>query len=255
MLITNACGPEKHPFVAVNCPSFGSKRRDLMTDIALRCGTQMISSLSGDDFAGREISFLGNCEKIIIGKSDTIITPFKNKEVELQVNSRIAELQSEDKASKNQLEKAYLKERISKLHGGIAIVKVGSVIESELQEKIDRVDDAICAVRSAKEEGVVAGGGVALLNAIDVCGIDDVTYNSVMAPFNNIMSNAGKDKALLNNGYPFGYDVKNFKEVNMIDAGIVDATKAIKHALINSISASNTLLFTDYVITNKRNNG
>lgn len=254
LLVANAAGPEKHKFVAVNAPSFGTRRRDFVGDLAIRCGTQMITSLTGDDFKGRETEFLGTCEKIVIGKSDTIITPFKREEVQNQVNGKVAELQSEIKVSKNEMEKKYLKERVAKLYGGIAVVKIGSIIESELQEKIDLVDDAVCAVRSAKEEGVVAGGGVALLNATDVNGIDDVTYDSVMAPFNNIMTNAGKDKTLLNNGYPFGYDVKDFKEVNMLDAGIVDATKAVKHALINAISASNTLLFTDFVITNKRNN-
>jgi len=245
----------KHPFVLVNSPSFGTKRRDLMNDIALRCGTQLISSLTGDDFVGRETSFLGTCEKIIIGKSDTIITPFKNDEIQSKVDSKIAELQDELKKSKNQLEKKYIKERVSKLHGGIAIVKVGSIIESELQEKIDRVDDAVCAVRSAKEEGVVAGGGLALANFNWQNGdkADGVTHTSLFAPLDKILSNANKDREVFTDAkYPIGYDVKNFKEVNMIEAGIVDATKAVKHALTNAISASNTLLFTDFVISNKR---
>jgi|LakMenE01Jun11ns_1017448.scaffolds.fasta_scaffold9948611_2 chaperonin GroEL len=246
----------KHPFVLVNLPSFGTKRRDLMNDLAVRCGTQLLSSLSGDDFAGRETAFMGTCEKIVIGKSDTIITPFKNDKIQSQVDSKIAELQIEEKASKNQLEKKDIKERVSKLHGGIAMVKVGSIIESELQEKIDRVDDAVCAVRSAKEEGVVAGGGVALFSAssILICN-SDIASLSLVAPLNKILLNASVKSDAKIGKYPFGYDVKNFKEVNMIEVGIVDATKAIKHALTNAISASNTLLMSDHVITNKRNNG
>lgn len=248
----------KSQFVLVNSPSFGNKRRDLMNDIALRCGTQLITSLTGDDFSGRETDFLGTCEKIVIKKSDTIITPFKNEDVQLRVDSKIAELQSEEKASKNQMEKKYIKERVSKLHGGIAIIKVGSIIESELQEKIDRVEDAVCAVRSAKEEGVVAGGGLALANFNWTNGdlADGVTHTSLFAPMDRILANAEKDRNVFSGAkYPIGYDVKNFKEINMIDAGIVDATKAIKHALTNAISASNILLFTDFVITNKRQNG
>jgi len=255
LVLSNVLGQEKMPWVLVNSPSFGNKRRDTMTDLALRCGTQMISSLTGDDFTGREVSFLGTCEKITIGKSETIITPFKNEDIQAQVDSKIADLQSEIKASKNKLEKKYLSDRVSKLHGGIAVIRVGSIIESELQEKIDRVDDAVCAVRSAKEEGVVAGGGLALTNFNWQNGdlADGVTHTSLFAPIDRILENADKDRNVFTYAkYPIGYDVKNYKEVNMIDAGIVDATKAIKHALINAISASNTLLMTDNVITNSR---
>ena len=254
MLISNACGPERHKFVAVNVPSFGTRRKDFISDLAIRCGSQMITSLTGDDFKGRETEFLGTCKKIIIGKSETIITPFKNDDIQSQVDGKIAELQSEIKSSKNDMQKKYLKERVAKLYGGIAIVKVGSIIESELQEKIDRVDDAVCAVRSAKEEGVVAGGGVALYNAA-LLDLDAVSNIAVVAPLNQILENANIKEDLCLQKYPFGYDVKEFKEVNMIDAGIVDATKAIKHALTNAISASNILLFTDYLINNKRQNG
>ena len=139
--------------------------------------------------------------------------------------------------------------------GGVSVIKVGSIIESELQEKIDRVDDAVCAVRSAKEEGVLAGGGIALYNALlKINVLDEVTKTSLLAPFNKIILNA--NASLKIDGklffYPLGYDVKEYKEVNMFDAGIVDSTKAIKHALINAIAASNTLLLTDNVLTNKR---
>lgn len=255
MVITNFL-QHKAPFALVNAPSFGNKRRDFLTDLATKCDTTPITSLSGDDFKGRETEFLGTCEKITIGKMDTIIVPIQNEAIQEEVNGKISELKSNLEVAKSQLEKNYIQDRIAKLAGGVSIIKVGSIIESELGEKIDRVEDAVCAVRSAKEEGVLAGGGVALLNAtMNAFGLDKVTYLSVMSPFEKIMENAGKNKLVLENGYPFGYDVKNFKEVNMIEAGIVDSTKAIKHALTNAISASNTLLMTDNVITNKRNNG
>jgi len=255
----------------VNTPSFGNKRRDFLTDLATLCGTQLLSSLSGDDFKGRETQFLGTCKKAIIGKSDTIISPIENEEIKLVVDSKIAEINSQIEVSKNPLEKKYLNDRLSKLHGGVSIIKVGSIIESELQEKIDRVEDAICAVRSAKEEGVIAGGGTTLhWISKNVMGYDEITRKCLSAPITRILDNAnvkhnfnvnwfernilGK-KSILSKSYlhyRIGYDVKNFKECNMIDAGILDATKAIKHALINSASASNTLLLTDNIVTNKR---
>jgi chaperonin GroEL len=235
----------------VNAPSFGNKRRDLVSDLAMICGTQLLSSLSGDVFDGREAQFMGTCKSAISGKTDTIITPHLTDEIQLAIDSKIAELDQIAKTTKNNLEKQYLRERISKLSGGVSIIKVGSIIESELQEKIDRVDDAVCAVRSAKEEGVLAGGGVALFYANTDLELDSVTEIAIDAPILKILSNANV-KEFVGSLYPMGYDVKNFKEVNMIEAGIVDSNKAIKNALINAVSASNTLLLTNYVVTNRR---
>ena len=235
----------------VNAPSFGNKRRDYLTDLAMICGTQILDSLQGDVFHGREAQFMGTCQKVVSGKTDTIVTPHLTDEVLDKMNSKINELEEIANNSKGQLEKKYLRERISKLSGGVSLIKVGSVIESELQEKIDRVDDAVCAVRSAKEEGVLAGGGTALFYANTELDLDAVTYASLDAPLLKILENAGKTDFVGVN-YPIGYDVKNFKEADMIDAGIVDSTKAIKQALINAISASNTLLMSSYVVTNQR---
>lgn len=235
----------------VNAPSFGNKRRDYLTDLAMICGTQILDSLQGDIFDGREAQFMGTCQKVVSGKSDTIVTPHLTDDVLDKMNSKINELEEIANNSKGQLEKKYLRERISKLSGGVSLIKVGSVIESELQEKIDRVDDAVCAVRSAKEEGVLAGGGVALFNSARL-ELDNVTSVSVCAPLNKILENAGIKEDLNLGEYPNGFDVKNFKEVNMIDAGIVDSTKAIKQALINAVSASNTLLMSQYVVTQIR---
>lgn len=253
----------------VNAPSFGNKRRDLMTDLAMICQTQILDSLAGDIFDGREAQFMGVCKKAVSGKTDTIITPDLTDDVLDKIKSKIGELEKIANNTKNQLEKKYNRERISKLSGGVSLIKVGSIIESELQEKIDRVDDAVCAVRSAKEEGVVAGGGVALARISKNLG-DDLVSKSLMAPITKILNNAGVKhnfdanwiernvlgkKPILNKAeldFGFGYDVKNYHLSNMIGAGIVDSTKAIKQAVINAVSASNTLLMTDNVITNKR---
>jgi len=241
------------PIVLVNSPSFGNKRRDFMSDLAMLCGTQFLSSLSGDMFVGREAQFLGTCKSIIVGKTDTIIVPLENEEIDIAANSKIDELKEQLKVAKTELEKKYIKDRISKISGGISIIKVGAIIESELQERIDRIEDAVCAVRSAREEGVVAGGGVALYNAARL-DLDPVCNIAVVAPLNRILSNADVKDFINSAEYPIGYDVKNFKQVDMIASGILDSTKAIKHALINACSASNTLLMTNHCLTNRTKN-
>ena len=252
MILKNVLHPEKKfPFCVVHCPGVGKKKLDFINDLACLLGTQAITSLSGDDFDGREGEFLGECEKIVIGKSDTIITPIKNKYIQEIVDGKIAEIKEVIKTTKSQVEEKYLRDRISKLVGGVSVVNVGSIIESELKEKIARVDDSVCAVRSAKEEGVLAGGGVALFYANTELDLDSVTEKSIDKPVLKLLSNANID-SFEGSEYPFGYDVKNFKEVDMFDAGIVDSNKAIKHALINAVAASNTLLLTDVVLTNKR---
>lgn len=250
-IISNVLGG-KLKCALINLPSFGNKRRDFISDIALLCGTQLLSSLSGDDFVGREGEFMGACDKITSGKTDTIITPYRNEDVQEKVQSKINELVEIAETTKNQLEKKYVKERISKLSGGVSMIYVGSIIESELQEKIDRVDDAVCAVRSAKEEGIIAGGGIALLSAYGNLDLDNVLSKSVKAPFEKIIKNASCTELIEIADYPNGYDVKEYRECNMIEAGIIDATKAIKHALINAVSASNTLIMTDHIVTNRR---
>lgn len=240
------------PFCVVHCPGVGKKRLDFINDLACILGTQAITTLSGDNFEGREGDFIGECEKIAIGKADTIITPVKNEYIQKIIDGKIAEIKEIIKTTKSQVEEKYLRERIAKLVGGVSIVKIGSIIESELKEKMARVDDAVCAVRSAKEEGILAGGAVALLSASSL-DIGEICETVCKAPFEKLMENASLRAIDLAVGeYPNGYDVKNYQVINMFDAGIVDSTKAIKHALINAVSASNTMLMTNAVLTNTR---
>lgn len=266
-------------FVVVNPPGREKNQRDSLSDLALILGTEPITSLSGSDFSGRESMFLGTAKKVSITKSNTIVTPSLTVPTD-RVEGKILDLKSEIAESTSELEKNYLKSRIAKLTGGISIIKVGGITPSEVEEKIARVDDAVRAVRSAKEEGVLAGGGVALYNACIELDLDDVTSKSIEAPYNKILSNANfkpKErmkwersdkwfyfvKHIFKNGfkhemidnssvYPYGYDVKEFKEVNMFDAGIVDATKVVRNALINAFSASSNLFMTRNVVTLKR---
>lgn len=238
--------------VVVSPPSYGQKRKDFLSDLAMICGTTMISTLSGEVFEGRTGEFLGSSKRVLVGKSDSVFLPgeFTNHK---EIEGKIDELKEQASKSTNSLEKKYLKERVAKLSGTVSIIKVGGITESELKEKIDRVDDAVWAVRSAKEEGVVAGGGIALYWASTELELDNVTDESINSPVKKILSNAGvKNFGDTFDKYPMGYDVREFKEVNMFEFGIVDATKVVKNALINAISVANTILMSNHVITNKR---
>lgn len=255
------------PFCVVNCPGVGKKRLDFINDLTCLLGTQAITTLSGDNFEGREGEFIGTCEKIVIGKADTIITPIKNKYIQEIVDGKIAEIKETIETTKSQVEEKYLRERIAKLVGGVSIIKVGSIIESELKEKIARVDDSVSAVRSAKEEGVLAGGAIALFSALKL-DLDPITKKALKAPICKLLDNANVKhnlrlnwferlfkKPLITQAYAdfnLGYDVKNFRIIQMYEAGIVDSNKAVKNALINAIAASNTTLMSDNCLTNKR---
>jgi chaperonin GroEL len=215
------------------------------------CNTNCITTLSGDDFRGRIGEFLGGCQKVVVGNTDTIFTMGENAPLE-KIESKISELKENINQTINPHEIKYLRDRISKLSGKVSIIKVGALVEAELNEKIARVDDAVCAVRSAKEEGVIAGGGV-LLNSAFELDLDAVTKMAIQAPYLKILSNAMVDvEELPDLNYPFGYDVKNFKVVDMIEEGIVDSSKAIKNAFLNAISVSNMILMTNNVLTHKR---
>jgi chaperonin GroEL len=254
-------------------PSYGQKRKDFLMDLAMICDTTMISTLSGADFTNRAAEFLGSCKKTVIGANDSIFIPLEDMD-RSNVIGKIKDLKDIISKSSNNLEKKYLQERIAKLSGMVSIIKVGGITESELKERIDRVDDAVCAVRSAQEDGVVAGGGLALMEASLQLHfeIDSVSANAITAPFFKILSNANYDITIKGKynwlqrifrlykpsneieipNYPIGYDVKNFEKVNMFEAGIVDSTKVVKNSLINAVSVANTILMTDNVITLKR---
>ena len=246
----------KFPFAVIKPPYIGKKGRETMNDIALVLGCEVLSGIPRTDFNGAETSYLGTCKRIEVGKKDTVIFPSKEIDAEKR-NAKIAELSTQIKLQNQDLEKNYLRERISKLTGGICTILVGGITPSETDERVDRFDDAIKAVRSAKEEGVVAGGGVAL-NYIRLKlkkEIDEVTMLSLRMPISKILENAGKEYADISSkihDYPMGYDVKEYKEVNMFNAGIIDTVKGLKVSLQNAVSASNNLLRTDNIITFKR---
>lgn len=244
------------PICVISPPYIGKKGRETMSDIALILNCEVLEGVSRSDYSGKEETFLGSCQRIVVDKKNTVITRYSTAPKEL-LDARIEELNKQVKLQDQDLEKNYLKERISKLSGGICTIMVGGITPSETDERVDRIDDAICGVRSAKEEGVVAGGGIALYNAFLDLGTDPVTSKSIQAPLKKILSNASididKDKPFKGSmKYPIGYDVKEYKEVNMFDAGIIDTVKGLKVSLQNAVSASNNLLRTDNIITFKR---
>jgi chaperonin GroEL len=251
VLITNKV--DKNFRVCVVKPSsYGKKKRDFLEDVAKVCGTTLLSTLSGSDFVGRETMFLGSAKQVLVSAKNTVILGnFENETIKNDVQGKIAELKEVIKNTKNQLEKKHLKDRIAKLSGGVSIIKIGAVTEAELKEKLDRVDDAVQAIRSAKEQGVLAGGGIALLHCSTLDGICDVSEQALKSTNARILSNAGLD-VLQEPRYPIGVDVRNYKDVNMIDAGIVDSNKAIKNSFINAVSVCGTLLMTENVIIKKR---
>lgn len=228
-------------FAVVKPPAIGKKRTEYLSDLAIVCNTQCVDALSGTDFVGRAEQFLGQCKTILSTKDNTIVTKHDDLDP-TPIQAKINELKDLLKETENKVAIQNIEDRIAKLSGMTAIVKVGGITPSEVEERVARVDDAIKAVRSAKEEGVVAGGGMALHNCYEVLGdkLDEVSKMSILAPLFRILSNADVVETP-ELSYPYGYDVKSFQKVNMIEQGIVDATKCIKNAVENAISTSNTL--------------
>jgi len=239
----------------ISPPSFGQKRRDFLNDLAMVCGTNPITTLSGDVFTGREAEFIGNCKSILIGKSDSIFVSQDDMDRAL-LTGKIEELKKLSLASENMMEKKYIAERISKLSGGVSIIKVGGIVESEINERLDRFEDAIGAIRSAKEEGCVAGGGTFLVDALRELELDEVTKKAITAPMMKILSNAGIEFNLKNAPkYPSGHDVQKYEVGDMFKLGVVNVAKVERNALVNAASVANTILKLDYVLTNKRDYG
>jgi chaperonin GroEL len=251
----------------ISPPSIGEKRRDYLTDIALATDALVVdldTSTNLEAYSPEEL--LGKCSKITITKEDTVI--FFNERLNPdKINSKIEELEKVIKNSNIKPEKEYLKDRISKLACGVSVIKVGGTTEVELKEKIDRVDDAINAVKSAIAEGVVSGGGLTLFNASLSIGDDKNTNKgysalkeAIKAPMNTILSNAGLNPNeiqddLLTKDKSIGYDVKEYKYADMFKSGIIDPAKAIRLALENAASVAITVLLTNTTITHKRDEG
>lgn len=249
--------------VAVKAPGYGEQRKAMLEDIATVTGGTVISEESGYKLENTSIKLLGNAEKVIVNKDNTTIINGNGKKE--HITSRIAQIRSQMEQTKSDYDREKLQERLSKLSGGVAILKIGAATEVEMKEKKDLVDDALHATRAAIEEGVVAGGGVAYLRAIDglskLKGLNEdqdtgikIIRKSLEAPLRSIMANAGLDDSVILAGVlkgkgDFGYDAKENRFVNMVETGIIDPTKVVRLALQNAASIASMLLSTECVVT------
>jgi len=248
---------------AVKAPGFGDRRKAMLEDLAIVTGGQVISEDLGIKLENVTVEMLGHTKKVTITKDDTTVVGGGGDKAAIEARVAQIKLQIEDTTSDYDKEK--LQERLAKLSGGVAIIKVGGSTEIEVKERKDRVDDALHATRAAVEEGIVPGGGVALLkagkaldglkgaNADQDAGIA-IVRRAIQAPIRQIAENAGVEgstvvgKILDNKSATFGYDAQNDKYVDMISAGIIDPTKVVRTALQGAASVAGLMITTEAAI-------
>ncbi|PAF53657.1 chaperonin GroL [Helicobacter sp. 13S00482-2] len=245
---------------AVKAPGFGDRRKEMLKDIATLTGGQVISEELGKTLENAEISDLGQAARIVIDKDNTTIVDGKGKSSE--VKDRIAQIKTQIQATTSDYDKEKLQERLAKLSGGVAVIKVGAASEVEMKEKKDRVDDALSATKAAVEEGIVIGGGAALIRAtqkinLKLSGDELIGYEiikrAIKAPLAQIAMNAGYDAGVVvneveKNKESFGFNASNGTYVDMFKEGIIDPLKVARVALQNAVSVSSLLLTTEATI-------
>ena len=247
-------------------PNFGYKQHELMQDIAVSVGAKYFSEKTGDDLSLITYEDLGHADKCIIGKESSILIKSNNDGVD--VSERVSQLWNAHEIATNKSDKEFILSRIASLSGGIGVIYVGGQTDIEQKELFDRVDDAVCAVRSAMLEGILPGGGVALYDIVESWKkldsdklskskkiADAILYNSLYSPLTQILENAGStitEHYQPNKADGVGYDVKNEMYGEMIDMGIIDPMKVTKNALQNAVSVAVTILSTNAIITMAR---
>ena len=247
-------------------PSFGWKTHELMQDIAMSVGATYFSEKTGDDLSIVNFSDLGRASKVIVGRDSTVVlcSP-KDEEHQEKLEGRVSELKDAHKRAKTKADREFILSRIASLTGGVGVIHVGGNTDLEQKELYDRVDDAVCAVRSALSDGILPGSGVALMNISSELksGKSDaekiayaILLESLLSPLKQILENAGlsiEDVYLSSQlGKGEGYNVVTEKKGKMIDLGVIDPTKVTVSALSNAISVANTILSTNAIITMAR---
>lgn len=254
--------------VAVKAPGFGDRRKAMLEDIAILTGATVISEDTGATLEKVEENLLGKAKKIIVEKEKTtIITEDGSKKA--AVKDRISQIKKEIELSDSSYDKEKLQERLAKLSGGVAVVKAGAATETELKEKKHRIEDALSATRAAVEEGIIAGGGSALIHAIDdVVKLEEksegdekigvsIVRKALEEPLKQIADNAGWEGSVViekiknSKDSSFGFNAQTFEYTDMIKAGIVDPLKVTRSALQNAASISSMLLTTEALIAEK----
>jgi len=238
----------------IDLPGFGPTKNDTCEDLAILTGATVINEELGDDLDGISLDILGEVEKAVTDDKNTVITL---ENIDESVKNRIKEVKKLHKAEKNGFVKKKIQQRIAMLSGSVGIVRVGANSKVELKEKRDRVEDAIYATKAALKEGIVPGGGIALLNASERIPYENVgeaiLLNAIKAPYKTILSNAGIEQTEELAGGN-GINVITGEEVDMIESGIIDPVLVTKTALKNSISVVTTIISADCVISNIRVN-
>ena len=249
--------------LAIKAPGFGDRRKAMLADIAVLTGARVISEEIGLKLENVELTDLGTASKVMATKDKTTIVGGKGKKADIE--ARIEQIRGEIERAKSDFDREKLEERLAKLAGGVAVIRVGAATETELKEKKLRIEDAINATRAAIEEGIVAGGGVAFLRARTVLETqskahDDrttgrqIVYRALEWPARQIAMNAGKDPGvvvarILTEKIGMGYNAATDEFVDMVQAGIIDPVKVTRSALQNAASVAALILTTEVAIT------
>ena len=251
---------------AVKAPGFGDRRKAMLEDLAVLTAGQVVSEDLGIKLENVTMDMLGTAKKVIITKDETTVVEGAGKKKNIQ--DRCHQIRSQIEETTSDYDKEKLQERLAKLAGGVAVIRVGGATEIEVKERRDRIDDALNSTRAAVEEGVVPGGGVALLYSIKaldkVTGANDdqrvgveIVRRALQAPVRQIAENAGHDGAVIagklleKKDKNFGFDAQNGKYVNMIKNGIIDPTKVVRTALQDASSVAGLLITTEAMVAEK----
>jgi chaperonin GroEL len=247
---------------AVKAPGFGDRRKEMLEDIAILTGGVVISEEKGHKLESTTIEMLGKCEKITVDKDNTTIINGSGKKKD--ITTRVNQIKAQIQTTTSEYDKEKLQERLAKLSGGVAVLYVGAASEVEMKEKKDRVDDALAATKAAIEEGIIPGGGVALIRSGEklnsLTGENDdentgiqIIASAIQEPLRQIVANAGGEGSvviskILNKKGDYGYNAKTDTYENMLKAGIIDPTKVTRIALENAASVAGMLLTTECVL-------
>jgi len=249
---------------AVKAPGFGDRRKAMLEDIAILTGGTVISEERGYTLENTTIEMLGTAKRVTIDKDNTTLVSGAG-EADM-IKNRVNQIKGQMEATTSDYDKEKLQERLAKLAGGVAVLYVGAASEVEMKEKKDRVDDALHATKAALQEGIVAGGGAALLHArkrlnkkYETTDLElgrQIVYKTCMAPFTKILTNAGYEATNIwnlintidNSDKTHGYDLKSKSVIDLVEKGIIDPTKVTRMALENAVSVAGTILITEAVV-------
>jgi chaperonin GroEL len=251
---------------AVKAPGFGDRRKAMLEDIATVTGGQVISEDIGIKLENVKLDMLGKAKTVKIDKDNTTIIDGAGKKADIQ--SRVAQIKAQIEETTSDYDKEKLQERLAKLAGGVAVIRVGGATEVEVKERKDRVDDALNATKAAVEEGIVPGGGTALLyaskNLANLTGDNEdqtqgiaIVRRAIQQPIRIIVENAGQEasiivgKLLEQKSNTYGFDAQTEKYTDFIDAGIVDPTKVVRVALQNAASIAALLITTEAMVAER----